>query len=246
MAKLKEYNGHFCESDYENAFISLLEKENWEYQSGDKIKRINKSDVLIKDDLISFLKTTTELNNNEIERIYNQIRLVGGVSDFAILHQVFTWLSDSISFVKDDGKTISISLIDYDNFSNNKFKAVNQLVIEYINNGNKETRRPDVILYINGFPLCVAELKNPADSNATIHDAWEQINIRYWRDIPHLLHYCPLACISDGVHTKLGTVRTPYEHFYSWRRINNEDKVSTSPFEETKNMIKGVYSPGRF
>ena len=246
MSKLKEYNGHFCESDYENAFICLLERENWEYCSGDKIDRINKSDVLIKKDLIYFLKETTDLNDNEIQRIYDQARLVGGVSDFAILHQVFTWLSDGINFIKDDGKTTLISLIDYDNFSNNKFKVVNQLVIEYINNGNKETRRPDVILYVNGFPLCVVELKNPADSNATIHDAWEQINIRYWRDIPHLLHYCPLACISDGVHTKLGTVRTLYEHFYSWRRINNEDKVSTSPFEETKNMIKGVYSPERF
>lgn len=63
------------------------------------------------------------------------------------------------------------------------------------------------------MPLCIMELKNPADANATIYDAWEQINIRYWRDIPHLLHYCPLACISDGVKTRLGTVRTPYEHF---------------------------------
>lgn len=58
------------------------------------------------------------------------------------------------------------------------------------------------------MPLCVIELKNPADAHATVYDAWEQINIRYWRDIPHLLHYCPLACISDGVKTRLGTVRT--------------------------------------
>ncbi|MBQ8537671.1 MAG: type I restriction endonuclease subunit R, partial [Clostridia bacterium] len=87
---------------------------------------------------------------------------------------------------------------------------------------------------------------NPADANAKIYDAWEQINIRYWRDIPHLLHYYPLACISDGVKTRLGTVRTPYEHFYAWRRVNDGDKVSTLPFEETQTMIKGVYSPERF
>ena len=87
------------------------------------------------------------------------------------------------------------------------------------------------------MPLCVIELKNPADANATIYDAWEQINIRYWRDIPHLLHYCPLACISDGVKTRLGTVRTPYEHFYAWRRVNDGDKVSTLPFDELKTMI---------
>ena len=96
------------------------------------------------------------------------------------------------------------------------------------------------------MPLCVIELKNPADANATIYDAYEQITIRYWRDIPHLLHYCPLACISDGVKTRLGTVRTPYEHFYAWRRVNDGDKVSTLPFEETQTMIKGVYAPERF
>lgn len=104
----------------------------------------------------------------------------------------------------------------------------------------------DVLLFVNGMPLCVIELKNPADANATIYDAWEQINIRYWRDIPHLLHYCPLACISDGVKTRLGTVRTPYEHFYAWRRVNEGDVVSTLPFAETETMIKGVYTPERF
>ena len=80
----------------------------------------------------------------------------------------------------------------------------------------------------------------------TIIRLWQQINIRYWRDIPHLLHYCPLACISDGVKTRLGTVRTPYEHFYAWRRVNDGDAVSTLPFAETETMIKGVYSPERF
>ena len=85
-----------------------------------------------------------------------------------------------------------------------------------------------------------------ADGNATIYGAWEQINLRYWRDIPHLLHYCPLACISDGVKTRLGTVRTPYEHFYAWRRVNDGDKVSPLPFDEVQTMIKGVYSPKRF
>ena len=123
---------------------------------------------------------------------------------------------------------------------------VNQLTVDYINNGQRENRRPDVLLYVNGMPLCITELKNPADAHATIYDAWEQITIRYWRDIPHLLHYCPLACISDGVKTRLGTVRTPYEHFYAWRRVNDTDKISTMPFAETETMIKGVYTPERF
>lgn len=127
---------------------------------------------------------------------------------------------------------------------NNIFRSVNQFTVEYTNNGQVENRRPDILLYVNGMPLCIIELKNPADANATIYDAWEQINIHYWRDIPHLLHYCPLACVSDGVKTRLGTVRTPYEHFYAWRRVNDGDKVSTLPFEETQTHDQGRIQPG--
>ena len=137
-------------------------------------------------------------------------------------------------------------LIDFDNPDSNYFRVVNQLTVEYTDNGETHERRPDVLLYVNGLPVCIMELKNPADERATITDAWEQINLRYWRDIPHLLHYCPLACISDGVKSRLGTVRTAYEHFYSWRRVENGDKVSTMPFEEVMTMVKGVYRPDRF
>ena len=72
-----------------------------------------------------------------------------------------------------------VNLIDFENPENNLFRAVNQFTVEYTNNGQKENRRPDVILFVNGMPLCVIELKNPADANATIYDAWEQIHIRY-------------------------------------------------------------------
>ncbi len=153
---------------------------------------------------------------------------------------------NGVQFTPQSGLAEMISLIDFDTPKNNIFRVVNQFTVEYTNNGRKENRRPDVMLFVNGMPLCVIELKNPADANAAVFDAWEQINIRYWRDIPHLLHYCPLACISDGVKTRLGTVRTPYEHFYSWRRVNDGDPISTLPFAETETMIKGVYSPARF
>ena len=247
MARLKNYNGHYCESDYEYAFLSFLEEEGWDYAAGNTISRINKRDVLIADDFKQFIaKTNSELTEDEVTQIYDRVRLVGAESDFAVLHLVYSWMVNGIQFVPQNGQPKMVSLIDFENPQNNIFKAVNQLTVEYTDNGQKENRRPDVILYINGMPLCVIELKNPADANATIYDAWEQINIRYWRDIPHLLHYCPLACISDGVKTRLGTVRTPYEHFYAWRRVNDGDKVSTLPFAETETMIKGVYSPTRF
>lgn len=247
MAKLKKFNGRFCESEYENAFISFLENEGWQYLPGDKLKRTYGSEVLNTDDLEQFLHSTNaDLTDEEIKRLSDTVRLVGAETDFATLHKVYNWMIDGIQFTPQNGQARIVPLIDFENPDNNIFRVVNQLTVDYIDNGNHHDRRPDVLLYVNGMPVCIIELKNPADAKATIFDAWEQINIRYWRDIPHLLHYCPLACISDGVKTRLGTVRTPYEHFYAWRRVNDGDKVSTLPFEETETMIKGVYAPKRF
>ena len=246
MAKLENYNGRYCESEYENAFIAILEAVGWHYLAGHQIVR-RYSDVLIEADFKAFIeKTSPQLLPEEIEQLYDTVRLAWGESDFATLHKVYKWMVDGIQFTPQNGLPVMVPLIDFGTPENNMFRVVNQLTVEYINNGQRETRRPDVLLFVNGMPLCVIELKNPADANATIYDAWEQITIRYWRDIPQLLHYCPLACISDGVKTRLGTVRTPYEHFYAWRRVNDGDKISTMPFEETETMVRGVYAPERF
>lgn len=247
MAKLKDYQGRYCESDYENAFLALLEKAGWTYSAGNTIQRKSRHDVLIAADFMEFLRNSSpQLTEEERTHIFDTVRLAGGESDFATLHKVYNWMVYGIQFVPQNGLPCMVPLIDFDDPAKNIFRAVNQFTIEYTNNGQKENRRPDVLLFVNGMPLCVIELKNPADANATIHDAWEQITIRYWRDIPHLLHYCPLACISDGVKTRLGTVRTPYEHFYAWRRVNDGDQLSTLPFAETETLINGVYSPARF
>ena len=247
MANLQNYNGRYCESEFEYAFLSFLESEGWHYLHGNSIPRENKTAVLYADDMEQFLsKTNADLTADEIHQIMDKVRLVGAESEFSTLHTVYGWMVDGVQFVPQSGLARMVALIDFEHPENNIFRAVNQFTVEYINNGQKENRRPDILLYVNGMPLCIIELKNPADANATIFDAYEQITIRYWRDIPHLLHYCPLACISDGVKTRLGTVRTPYEHFYAWRRVNDEDKVSTLPFDELETMIKGVYAPARF
>ncbi len=247
MAKLQNYNGHYCESEYEDAFLSFLEDEGWNYLAGNSISRDTKRDVLYADDMEQFLhKTNPDLIADEIHQIMDKVRLVGAESQFATLHKVYGWMVDGVQFTPQSGLVRMVNLIDFENPDNNIFRAVNQFTVEYTNNGQRENRRPDILLFVNGMPLCIIELKNPADDKATIVDAYKQITSRYWRDIPHLLHYCPLACISDGVKTRLGTVRTPYEHFYAWRRVNDGDKVSTLPFDELQTMIKGVYSPERF
>ena len=247
MAKLKEYNGRYCEWEFEYTFLSCLEAEGWQYLPGGSIPRSSQREVLYIDDLEQFLsKTNPDLTAEEVRQIMDTVRLAGAESDFATLHKVYGWMVNGVQFTPQSGVPRMVALIDFEKPENNIFRAVNQFTVEYTNNGQTKTRRPDILLFVNGLPLCVMELKNPADAHATIYDAWEQINIRYWRDIPHLLHYCPLACISDGVKTRLGTVRTPYEHFYAWRRVNDGDAISTLPFEEMETMIRGVYSPNRF
>lgn len=247
MAKLKNYNGRYCESEYEDAFISFLEQVGWQYLPGRRIPRSSQREVLYTDDLEQFLSSTNpDLKAEEIRQMMDTVRLAGAESDFATLHKLYGWMVNGIQFTPRQGLSRMVRLIDFDTPGNNLFRVVNQFTVEYMSNGQVENRRPDVLLFVNGMPLCMIELKNPADAHATVYDAWKQITIRYWRDIPHLLHYCPLACISDGVKTRLGTVRTPYEHFYAWRRVNDGDRVSTLPFEETKAMIGGVYAPERF
>ena len=87
MAKLNNYNGHYCESDYEYAFISFLEQEGWIYLSGDKMPRVYGRDVLNTDDLEAFIsKTNPDLTPEEVKQISDTVRLVGAENDFATLH----------------------------------------------------------------------------------------------------------------------------------------------------------------
>lgn len=180
MAKLKNINGRYFESDYENAFLSFLEEAGWNYLSGGSIPRVSKRDVIYTDDLEQFLsKTNGDLTNEEITRIIDSVRLVGAESEFATLHRVYEWMVNGIRFIPKSGLAQMVPLIDFENPNKNIFRAVNQLTVEYTNNGQTEARRPDILLYVNGMPLCIIELKNPTDANAKIYDAREQINVRY-------------------------------------------------------------------
>lgn len=172
MAKLQNYNGRYCEWEFEYAFLDYLEKEGWQYLSGNSIVRASKRDVLYVDDLEQFLsKSNTDLTVDEIRQIMDTVRLVGAESDFAVLHKVYNWMVNGIQFVPQSGLARMVALIDFDEPKNNIFRAVNQFTVEYTDNGQTVNRRPDILLFVNGLPLCVMELKNPADKNATIFTA---------------------------------------------------------------------------
>ena len=104
MAKLKNYNGRYCESEYENAFLSFLEEVGWQYLPGNSISRASKREVLYADDLEQFLsKTNPDLLADEIRQIMDTVRLAGAESDFATLHKVYNWMVNGIQFTPQSG-----------------------------------------------------------------------------------------------------------------------------------------------
>ena len=98
MGKLKEINGSYYESDYEYALIELLRKEGWTYVFGNNVKREHKTDVLIENDLLSFLRITNkDLTDDEISSIANSIKVIGGTTDFATLHKFYKLSIDGLN-----------------------------------------------------------------------------------------------------------------------------------------------------
>ncbi len=131
-------------------------------------------------------------------------------------------------------------LIDSDNPDNNDWLAVNQFtVIE-----GQSNRRPDIVVFINGIPLGVVELKNPSDENATIKDAFNQLQT-YKNEIPSLFPYNEILIVSDGIEARAGTLTSDWEWFLPWRTIEGED-VAPKGLPELKVLIKGVFEKSRF
>lgn len=240
--------GKYYESDYEEALIDLLEQQGWEYTHGGSIARNNR-EVLLVDDLAEYLQQRyTDLQASEIEEIINRLRHVSGQTHFELLRNTYYLVRDGFRYTRNqDGKIFDIEFIDFQQQNkNNVYRCVNQFEVGY---GLKDdVRIPDVLLFVNGIPLCIFELKNPTDFNATIANAYEQIHTRYKRDISHLLRYCPLSCISDASinNTKLGTTYTPYNHYYAWKKVNNEDESAKRGIDQVKTIVAGVYEPNRF
>ena len=134
--------------------------------------------------------------------------------------KVYKWLRDGlkVSFqVGGEERTEFVRLIDVRTPAVNRFHAVNQFTLR----GRKQPRRPDIVLFVNGIPLLVFELKNPVDANADVWAAWRQIQT-YKEEIPQLFE-TNLACvIDDGNEARLGSLTAPREWFLRWRVVENE------------------------
>ena len=240
--------GKFYESDYEEALIDLLVLQGWEYTHGGSISRNNR-EVLLVNDLTNYLQQRyVDLQSSDIEEITNRLRYVSGQTHFELLRNTYNLVRDGFRYIRNqDGETFDIEFVDFQAQNNNNiYRCVNQFEVGY---GLKaDIRIPDVLLFVNGIPLCIFELKNPTDFNANIASAYDQIHNRYKRDIPHLLRYAVLSCISDATvnNTKLGTTYTPYNHYYAWKKVNNEDESAKRGSDQVRTIVAGVYEPHRF
>ena len=154
MALLQNYNGRFCEQEFEDTFLTFLEAAGWQYLPGDSVTRESEREVLYADDLEQFLsKTNPDLTADEIRQLMDIVRLAGAESDFATLHKVYTWMVNGIQITPQDGEPRNVALIDFDDPKKNIFRAVNQFTVEYTDNGQTRERRPDILLFVNGMPL---------------------------------------------------------------------------------------------
>ena len=134
-------------------------------------------------------------------------------------------------------KTDYVQLVDFTNVSNNQFLVVNQYTIT----GSKGNRRPDLIVFINGLPLSVIELKNPADSNADVWSAYQQLQT-YKDETPDLFVFNEALVISDGINARVGSLTANKERFLPWRTVAHEDDKPLFEYR-LETLVKGFFKP---
>lgn len=139
-----------------------------------------------------------------------------------------------------DTKIDYVKLIDFANVANNQFLVVNQYTLL----GKKLNRRPDVLVFINGLPLAVLELKNPADQHADIWQAFSQIQT-YKDEIPDLFVFNEAVVVSDGLVARVGSLTSNKERFLPWRTVANENDKPLFDYQ-LETLVKGFFKPELF
>jgi len=258
----------FTEAQLESAIIELLIAEGYPHVLGERINR-QSQDVLIKADLREFLAkqyAADGITPGEINSVIRQLEAYSAADLYVSNKAIMKLVSDGFLLKREDRdrKDLYVQLIDYSDlvaFREPKAGEVPTIVAEkaevYQTGGNilkmvnqleiygYEKRIPDGILNINGLPLVVFEFKSAIREEATIHDAFVQLTVRYKRDIPELFKYNAFCVISDGVNNKAGSFFAPYEFFYAWRKTDGGDLIEKDGIDSLYSMIKGLFHPTR-
>ena len=242
----------FTESVVEEAALAWLEALGYTIISGPDIapetpeaERDSWDKVILERRLRLAMQTLNpDLPPSAIEDAYRKLERPDLPSLVGNNHAIHKYLVEGVSveYERPDGSIggALVRLLDFDNVENNEFLAINQFTITQEQN----ERRPDVILFVNGLPLAVIELKNAADEQATITNAFNQIQ-NYKQQIPSLFMYNEALVVSDGLQARIGTLTANQEWFLPWRTIEGE-KLADKYLTQLQVMLEGVFEKRRF
>jgi len=207
---------------------------------GEAPERTDYRSVTLKDRLLASLKRLNpEIPPSAIDAAFAQLINPNIPALMSCNRQMHSWITKGVKVVYHEGNQEvgkQLKVIDFENPENNDWLVVNQFTIH----GVKQNRRPDVLVFLNGLPLAVIELKNVADAKADIWAAYNQLQT-YKTDIPDLFNYNTCLVISDGVYARLGSLSANEERFMRWRTI---DGVAVDPLgqhRELETLIKGLF-----
>ncbi len=242
----------FAESTVEEAALAWLESLGWAIKHGPEIapgelfaERQDYGRVVLEGRLRDTLaRLNPTLPPEALDDAFRRLTRPEGVNAESRNRTLHRWLVDGVTveYRREDGSIAGAQaqVIDFDTPENNDWVAVNQFTVTE----NKRMRRPDVVLFINGLPLAVLELKNATDENATIWSAFQQLQT-YQQELPSLLAYNAVLVASDGVEARIGALGAGREWFKPWRTISGET-LAEARLPELQVTIEGVFEKRRF
>lgn len=208
---------------------------------GETPERSDYVSVVLKDRLQSALaRINPDIPQHAISAALSQLTNPNIPALMPANRQVHSWLTKGVKVTYHEGDQEvgkQLKVIDFDNPDNNEWLVVNQFTIH----GQKHNRRPDVLVFVNGLPLSVLELKNAADEQADIWAAYNQLQT-YKNDIPDLFNYNTCMVISDGIFARLGSLSANEERFMRWRTIDGVEVDPLGQHRELETLIKGLFN----
>ena len=242
----------FAESDVEQAALDWLEGLGWHVAHGPDVapesagaERADYGRVVLEQRLRDALaRLNPDLPAEALDDAFRKLTQPEGVMPEVRNRAFHRMVVDGVTVEHraDDGaiRGAQARVMDFDVPANNDWFAVNQLTVVE----NKHERRPDVVLFVNGLPFVVIELKNPADEDATVRTAWQQLHT-YKAELPALFAMNAVLMVSDGVEARIGTLTAGWEWFKPWRTISGEG-LADPHMPELQVMLEGVCTLGRF
>ena len=240
-----------CESTVEAASLGWLENQGWAIAYGPDIapatpiaERDDYGEFVLEARLRSVVaRLNPDLPSDAIDDAHRRLTHPVGATlearnrDF---HQMLV-AGVTVEYADADGRVRGdqVRVVDFDVPEANDWLAVNQFTVVE----NRHERRPDVVLFVNGLPLAVIELKNPADENATIHTAFKQLQT-YKAEVPSLFAFNAALIVSDGLEARIGTLTAGWEWFKRWRTIAGEALADAS-LPQLRVLLEGVGGPRR-